>query len=992
MSKNTETTEKKVTKLTRKNIIIIAAVIVALILIIFAMKKTDVKDYSDKYEGFDLSADIEGTEREDSYTNYLAKHADGKEPRLSGNGIEIDLKDDCIFGKEIEFYDTYEGRSNVLYTGNDSTVTWEVDIPESGFYNIKMDYYAMASRGVAVERGILINGELPFSDAGNMLFTRIWTDGGKKRVDNQGNEIRPTQVEVFDWQTAYFKDDMGYITEPYKFWLEKGRQTIGIVSVNEPVAISGVYITSVSGGKTYSDYASENSGKTDNASGKDIIVKVQGEDSTLRSEASLYAKYDRASSTTQPYSVMNTILNYIGGDPWSTSSQWIEWKVNVPADGFYNITVKGRQNYARGQVSVRTLLIDGEVPFNEAKVIEFDYSNDWEVKTLADENGDPYRFYLEAGEHTLRLEATLGKAGPILEELEDSVFRLNQIYRKVLIYTGATPDKYRDYNIDQYYPEVIDAMDLEAKRLYKIIDDTVAYTGQKADKIGTAVTVATQLERFVEKPFKISSEFVAFRDNITSMGTAILSMSETKLDVDYLVVSSAGDGIEKDKTNVFKKLAHGVKSFVASFLVDYDAVGDVYDDGDEKILKIWVTTGRDQGTIIKTMIDDAFTPVTGIKVNVEIVNADALLGAVVAGQGPDIVLSIANGFPVNYALRNGAVDLTEFDDLDHVLSEFYPSAYEPYKFNGGVYGLPETQTYNLLFYRKDVLEELGLEVPNTWDDVIGMLPTIQGNNMEFGIPAASSSTADVSLYYTLLYQMGGGLYDKDAMTTTVNNEQGVNAFEMYTRLFNDYGAPAEYDFINRFRSGLMPIGISNYATYNTLVVSAPEIRGLWDFTLVPAMKTVDENGNEVLNRSVHSDGVCCMMIQTDDQEIKNKGWEFMKWWVGSESQVRFGREMEALLGSSARYATANVNAFVQLSWSAHAIDVLSEQRKTTVGMREVAGGYYLSRHVINAVRKVINAKEDPRETILDYAITIDEELTKKRKEFGLPVAEEQKRN
>ncbi|MCR5584897.1 MAG: extracellular solute-binding protein [Lachnospiraceae bacterium] len=987
MRKNTETTEKQAKKKTTRTIIIVAAVVAALALIIFLMKHGEEKNYKYKYEGYDLTADVKGTEREDSYTKYLAKHDVNAEPRLSGNGIEIDLGN-YVSGEGVKFVESFEGRNNVLYTDNESMVTWKVNVPESGFYNLQMDYFATQSRGVAVERGIYINGALPFADAGNMLFTRIWKDGGEKRVDNQGNEIRPTQVEVFDWQTGYFRDDMGYITEPYKFWLEAGEQTIGLEAVNEPVAISSLRIVSVEDEHSYDMYCAENAGKKDNASGKDIINKIQGEESTLRSEASLYAKYDRASSTTQPYSVMNTILNYIGGDPWSTSSQWIEWETEIPEDGFYNITVKGRQNYARGQVSVRSLYIDGVIPFDEAKIIEFDYDNDWQVKTLSDENGEAYKFYLTKGKHTIRLEATLGKAGAILEELEDSVFRLNQIYRRVLIYTGATPDKYRDYNIDQYYPEIIEAMDIESRRLFKIIDDTVEYTGQKADKIGTAVTVASQLERFVEKPFKISSEFVSFRDNITSMGTAILSMSETKLDVDYIVVSSAGDEIEKDKTNIFKKLAHGVRSFIASFIVDYDAVGDVYDEKTDKILKIWVTTGRDQGTIIKTMIDDAFTPQTGIKVNVEIVNADALLGAVVAGQGPDVVLSIANGFPVNYALRNGAVDLTEFDDLDEVLEEFYPSAYEPYKFNGGIYGLPETQTYNLLFYRKDVLEELGLEVPNTWDDVIGMLPTIQGNNMEFCIPAASSSTADVSLYYTLLYQMGGGLYDKDGMTTTVNNEQGVNAFEMYTRLFNDYGSPTEYDFISRFRSGLMPIGISNYATYNTLVVSAPEIRGLWDFTLIPAMASEDENGNTVLNRSVHSDGVCCMMIQSDDQEIKNMGWEFMKWWVGSESQVRFGREMEALLGSSARYATANVNAFVQLSWSAHAIDVLSEQRKTTVGMREVAGGYYLSRHVTNAVRKVINAKEDPRETILDYAITIDEELTKKRKEFGLPTAED----
>lgn len=64
-----------------------------------------------------------------------------------------------------------------------------------------------------------------------------------------------------------------------------------------------------------------------------------------------------------------------------------------------------------------------------------------------------------------------------------------------------------------------------------------------------------------------------------------------------------------------------------------------------------VVTGRDQGTILKTMVDDTFTPESGVKVNVEIVDPTALLNAVVAGRGPDVVLSVGADQPVNYALR-----------------------------------------------------------------------------------------------------------------------------------------------------------------------------------------------------------------------------------------------------------------------------------------------------------------------------------------------------
>ena len=351
-----------------------------------------------------------------------------------------------------------------------------------------------------------------------------------------------------------------------------------------------------------------------------------------------------------------------------------------------------------------------------------------------------------------------------------------------------------------------------------------------------------------------------------------------------------------------------------------------------------------------------------------------------------MVLSVGADQPVNYALRNAAEDLRQFADCDEVMQVFYESAYRPYEFNGGLYAIPETQTYNVLFYREDVMEELELEIPETWDDLINLLPTIQGNNMEVGIPSPTNATLpDISLYYTLVYQNGTDIYDDEAKKTIVDNEAGVEAFADYTRFYTDYGMPTEYDFVSRFRSGEMPIGIANFSLFNTLVVSAPEIRGLWDFTIVPGTVRTDENGNEYVDHSVYSTGNCSMMIKNDSETKKQLSWEFMKWWAQTDTQVRFGRELEALLGSSARYATANREAFNQMAWNAGDMEVLSRQWESAVGFREVAGGYYTGRHIINAVRKVINEKEDPRETIVDYAITINEELIKKRSEFGLPI-------
>ncbi len=976
---------------TLQKLLIVLGILAAIICLCVVLSHREKTDFHEKYEGTDLTQEIEGMERVGAYTGYVNEHMKDAHP---SKDVVVDVFDYESTGTvKVEKAATDDKKDAVL-TETGSSITWNVNVPEAGMYRLYVDYKLPESRGVPAERTVMINGELPFEDARNISFTRMWMDGGDIKVDNQGNQIRPRQVEYFGWQSAYFRDDMGFVAEPYVFYFNKGENKLTFNADNEPMLISNVELKAIKATPTYEEYLAQNPQNAGSDAARNFNLVVQGEDSSLRSESSLYAKYDRSSPTTVPNSVTTTVLNYVGGETWRSSGQWIEWNFEVPEDGYYNIMIKARQNYARGSVSNRTVLIDGQVPFDALSEISFEYANDWDCKDLAAEDGTPYNFYLTKGQHTIRLEATLGGMGAILEEMEDSTYRLNQIYRRILVYTGAAPDVYRDYHIDTTYPEIMQAMELESKRLYKIVDDMVAYSGQMADNVATAQTIAQQLERFCEKPQKITTEFTTFKDNITSMGTASLNMSETKLDVDYLVISGTDVTPKKDKANFFTKAGHEIKSFVASFFVDYNSVGDVYDEksGDE-VVKVWVLTGRDQGTILKTMVDDDFTTSTGVKVNVEIVDPGALLNAVLAGRGPNVVLSVGADQPVNYALRGAAEDITQFEGWEEVLSHYSESSYEQYRLDGHIYGIPETQTFNVMFYRKDVLEEMELEVPNTWKELIELLPTIQGNNLSIGIPTAAGSSGataattavmsnapDLSMYFSLLYQYGGDMYNEAGTKTTVNTEAGVAAFDDYVRYFNDYGIPTVYDFVSRFRSGEMPIGIAPYSTYNTLMVSAPEIRGLWDFTLIPGTY---RDGK--LDRSDFITGSATMMIKTDDEALRLASWEFMKWWANADTQVRFGREIEALLGSSARYATANRDAFANLSWSTDDIEVLSKQWDNTVGIREVPGGYFTGRHISNAIRKVINQKVDSRETIIDYSILIDEEIKKKRIEFGMPV-------
>lgn len=977
-----------------KKLIIAGSVLLAFIVWLIIAANRPAPDNHKKYAGANLEDDIETTMREGTYDGYLNAHKDASRPQTD---VVIDVTKYSSDSVGVSVKNNYNGYGKALFTDTESDVTWSFDVKEAGFYNINIIYYAEESRGVPVERRLLINGELPFSNAESFTFLRMWQDKGEPKIDNQGNEIRPTQIEYFDWQDVFFTDSMGYVTEPYMFYFSKGQNTITLQGVNEPMTIGSLKLTEVKDLISYSEYKQANASKSPASTdaGLKYYNKVEGETSVRRSESSLYAKYDKSAANTSPYALDHTVLNYVGGDAWKTAGQWIEWDIEVPEDGFYNIAIKGRQNYARGAVSCRSLLIDNQIPFDEVSAIEFYYNNEWDLMLLGESEDEPFEFYLTKGTHTIRLSATLGNMGTILGALEDSTYRLNTIYRRILVYTSSQPDANRDYHVEVMFPDEFAALDLEYKRLYKIVDDTVAFTGQKAEQIASAQNIARQIERFMKKPNKLTKEFGAFKDNITAIGTSMLTLSEIKLDVDYLVVKGTDAKLEKDTTNFFKNAWHEIKAFVVSFFVDYNALGDLYGEDDD-VIKVWVVTGRDQGVILKSMIDDTYTMETGNKVNLEIVAADAVLQAVLAGRGPDVLLSVNPDQPINYALRGAAEDITQFPDYEEVLSEFHPESYIQYEFQGGIYGVPETQTFGVMFYRKDILEELGLEPPQTWTELIAMLPTIQGKSMQVGLPSAAGSSgsalavgtsSDLTLYFTLLYQNGGECYNELGSKATVDSEECIKAFEDYSRYFTDYGIPTVFDFASRFRSGEMPIGIFPFSMYNTFMVSAPEIRGLWDFTLIPGTEKVDENGNTYIDRSSFVSAMATMMIKNpkNTEAHKQKAWEFVKWWASADTQVRYGREIEALLGASSRYNTANRVAFKQLAWSAEDIKILDQQWNDIRGIREVPGGYYTGRHITNAIRKVINEKTDPRETMIDYVIEINEEITKKRKEFNLPL-------
>ena len=918
----------------------------------------------------------------------------------------ISVKSNSEYDGTIRQDKQISGLSESLYTTDDGFVSYRFNAPESGYYYMSYVYYPVEGKNADIERAYFIDGKLPYAELSDIKFSRIWVNSGVEydpalrewswKQDNQGNDLKPTQAESPDWEYSYVYDSNGYISDALPVYLEAGEHVLTVVSIKEPMLVYSITFDYVSELKSYAEYKAEKDAEgAKNVA--DSLILIQGEDATRKSSQMLYPQQDQTSPAVSPYSARYLLNNTIGGNSWRLVGQWIEWDFEVSESGYYYLGLNLKQSFSKGIYVSRKISFDGEVPFAEFSAYGFTYDSAWRQEVLGDEDGNAYCIYLEAGTHTLRMETVLGEFSDIVSDVQLCVTELNSIYREVLCITGKSPDTWKDYQIEENLPN----LQAECTEVRDLLSDTIkrlqALVGTGSDKETVLITMRDQLDDIIDDVEYVVKVMSTFKTNIRACGTWITQVIEMPLAIDEIYVMSSKDETPDANNHWWQRFIHELKRLFYSFIIDYNMIGDVSTDSDNSTpITLWVGTGRDQANVIKSLIDESFstqsyTDTDGseyyISVNVMLVDINSLLQATLAGSGPDVAIQVANDWPMNYGIRHAVTDLTQFSDCVEVIEErFRDSAMEAFTFNDGttthIYGLPETQTFAMMFYRKDILAELGLEVPTTWDEMKVVLTVLSQNNMDLGMLPTESNFA------MILYQNDGTYYNESGSASALDSEEAISAFRTYTEFYTDYGVDQSTSVEERFRTGESPIIITDYTYYNTLQVSAPDIKGLWGMACVPGTVKTDEDGNEYIDNTVASSGTACVIMEAS--EHKQACWEFLKWWTSADTQANYSSEMESLMGASARVATANIEAFSLIPWPSDIAEVLSEQFEHVKGIRQVPGGYFTWRNVNNAFYAVTTSTDSatPREELMDRVTYINEEITYKRKEFNLDYEEE----
>jgi len=856
-------------------------------------------------------------------------------------------------------------------------VEWEIEVPKDGLYTLGIEYMPLKGSFAGIVRGLQIDGQYPFIEAERLSLERLWKDGIYPYERNAlGNEIRPVQEELVGWRTTWISN-YEVSSEPLLWPLTEGRHSIRLTGGREPVSLAAMTLSTPVTLPAYQAYRGEEEAKAEGHPTGDGTASwyeiIEAENYARKSAIGIQTQ-STAEAFASPDPKGRIVYNAIGGDRWAQAGDWIEWEFTVPETGMYALDLKYFQGYNGKSKSYRTIMLDEQVPFRELLHYALPPNGELGLHTLSDDSGEAYFFRLERGVHRLRMIADRSPVSPAVEGLRDILSDLNTIERDVRVITGnygagsnANLDTGRSWDILTYDPHMQEKLqDLIARM--QVVRDYVDGLNQHVTDPTTAIASAmNSLQKLADRVNEIPNRISLFAEIQTSINTWIRPLESQGLMLDSIIVRQPDAELGLKQPNLWDKVRYSTINFGRTFFQSYD----LKDMNDAEAITVWVQRGRDYVDLLQKMIESDFTPQTGIRVNVNLMpSANVLMLGNAAGDQPDVALGLGMETPVDYAMRGAAADLRGFANFEKIASRFQPGIMRSYAYNGGMFALPETQSFMVMFYRTDVLEQLGLTPPDTWEDMLSMLPTLQEKGMSVYYPTKE--------FVTPFYQHGAEFYSTDGLQVTMESKEGQLAFQHWTDFFTKSDLPKEVPaFFNHFRFGDMPIGIADFNTYIQLTVAAPEIMGRWKMAPLPGVRN---EAGEVVRWSTQMTSAGMIMEKSENKE---QAWKFLDWWTSTQVQGRFASDIESFAGIEFRWSPANMEALHYVPWPEEDMKVLAEQGKWGKNVPYVPGYYMLGREMDFAWNNTVLKGMPPKEALGKASRSLQREMTRKQQELGL---------
>lgn len=891
-----------------------------------------------------------------------------QESRLEGDKVDAQHPN---FGNLIP---QYAGAISYAYLVDENhSVSFINNHAEEGLYDIAIDYYELDQTIDETQFSLTINGKAPFYESQSLILPSTWVfESLTFQVDRYKNDIQPTSVKRATWQTMLIKDYKGLHPDIYQFHLKKDDK-ITLSFVNSRFLIAAVHFVAVNPIPSYDDYLKNYK----NQPIQDYLIEVSARSIAERSDPSIRLRTEQNPSNMY-YDTQYLKLNTIFGDSWQTGGQSISYQVDVAKTGMYQLSFKYRQYLLKELPVFRNIYINGEIPYQQFQAYAFPYTNSFVNRSMQDEAGKPLYVYLKAGANTITLEAVAYPYRDTIETFKYIIDQIQQLSLQIKKYTSGASDRYRDWDVELYFPQAktdilswVNLLNVEYNRIATLSDRP------HPSEMSNLLVAMNRLEDMANTINKLPSRMVQFSDGDSSvnhmLGQIANQLMKPNLELERIMVH--GDtALPNADVNLWKSMYEGSKRFVLSFINNPYSVKKNNED-----LTVWVNYPRQYIEIMQNLIDQSYPGQRKVTLS-QMPDQNKLILANTSGQAPDVAIGVDHWIPYEFAIRGASLDLRQFKGYAQLAHVFSKGAMIPNVFEDGVYGIPCTQNFWITYYRKDILDGIGMTtIPSTWDEVVASLPLLQSYGLNYFEPLSQySGLKPYVATIPFIYQFGGELYSEDGMKAGINGAQTIKGMQLMSELYTHYNVPKYVgNFFNNFRYGTLPIGISDLSTYILLQSAAPELDGLWDVALHPGI--YDASQNKILRYA--SVGAQSNMILSQTQD-KEEAWRFLQWWMSTETQSKFAFTLMSTYGKQYFWNTANQEAFATIPMSPKFKQTVMAQWQDAIEAPRIPGSYMVEREISNAWTAIVFNGQNPKRALDEAVRVANREIIYKMGEFG----------
>jgi ABC-type glycerol-3-phosphate transport system substrate-binding protein len=870
--------------------------------------------------------------------------------------------------------DPFDESSQVVQAMEATTTVYECNLPKAASYEIVFSLYNPTKGLTDTDFSLSLNGA---EIAAKVPVRSLWQNAvADFEQDRNGNDVMPNQTLFQGFKELPVRDSLNRRSYPLVFAFPEGLNHLSLTMKEGTLLIKEAYLRAPTVRQSYSDYEKAHAS----------AAAYEGKAITMEAEKPYY-KNDNAIvyATSKDIDVTpydNTKLRLNTVSLASTEyGQEVTYRLEAPETGYYMIGLSYLNEIANRADFLR-LTIDGTVPFGEVASYPLYANSRYQTVSFNDlTSKEPYRFYLSQGVHEISLAVDGSLYSDITNQLKDIGDQISSLYLSLRTLSVQSGDTSREWNPDEDFPGVVDELASFSAQIKERYQEVRSLNGSSILNEGNVYlsNAYNSIDALLKEPQYLpnnNAELAEGSGSIQSaLASAIIYLQTDTISLDKIFVSALNDKTVFATKSGWFRFWEGVKSFFTSF-----GSGAIYSD--KAALEVWVNRPTMYIDLMQNMVDTTFTKETGIKVNFERLSDEGkLILSAAAGSSPDAVFGLSNWLPYELGIRGLTKNLRDFSDYNSVISRFAPGALLPLVSDDIGVGLPETQDFFVTYYRKDLFSASGLSIPNTWNEVIDLLPTLQRKGMNYYIPL-SSSVASKSLATTAPFfqQMGANIWQTSAsgaITTGIDSEAGLKAAKLMTNFYLLYGMQLQVNnFFDSFRNGSLPIGLAPMEIYQKLQYAAPELAGKWDIALAPGVK--DDNG--VIQRWQAGSATACLIMK-NAKNVDNT-WSLLKWWEDASTQATFANTLRNTVGSEYIYTPANLAAFDQLALPEAHKAVIRQQWDWMAEYPRVPGWYMLERELSNAWNNIVLNGANFRSAIDNTVTLTNKEIQRKMTQFG----------